>query len=163
MRSFGTDSNEADRHSGIRIIPPFVFLAAYLIGWFDAWLLPIGFDLPFWLRLILAVVLIVAPLAIVPSLFAAFRRANSEYDVRAVPNGLVTEGWFQYSRNPGYVAMIVLSIGVALLFNNLWILVLLVPAIVIIRQEVILKEEAILEREFGAEYLAYKRRVRRWI
>jgi protein-S-isoprenylcysteine O-methyltransferase Ste14 len=149
--------------SGIRIIPPFVFLAAYLIAWFDHWLLPIGFGLSLWLRLILGVVLIAAPLAIVPSLFAAFRRADSEYDVRKIPKGLVTEGLFRYSRNPGYVAMIMLSFGVAVIFDNVWVLVLLVPAIVIIRQEVILKEEAILEREFGGEYLAYRRRVRRWI
>ena len=153
----------SEPESGIRIIPPFIFLAAFLIAWFDHWLLPVGFGLPLWLRLVLGIVLIASPLAIVPSLFAAFRRVDSEYDVRKVPKGLVTEGSFRYSRNPGYVAMIVLSIGVAILFDNIWILVLLVPAIAILRYEVILKEEAILEREFGAEYLAYKQRVRRWI
>jgi protein-S-isoprenylcysteine O-methyltransferase Ste14 len=149
--------------TGIRVIPPVLFLAAYLFAWLIHLFWPLGFGLPGAIRWPLAAVLIVVPLAVVPSLFAAFRRANSKYDVREVPKGLVTEGLFRYSRNPGYVGMIVLSIGIAILFDNLWIIVFLVPAIAILRQEVVLKEEAILEREFGDDYRSYKSRVRRWV
>ncbi len=149
--------------SGIRVIPPFVYLAGFVIAWGVHWLWPLGIGIAGSFRWSLAAILIVGPLAIVPSLFAAFRRANSKYDVRDIPKGLVTEGLFRYSRNPGYVAMTVLGVGVAILFDNVWILVSLVPAFWIIWQQVVLKEEAILEREFGGEYLAYKARVRRWI
>jgi protein-S-isoprenylcysteine O-methyltransferase Ste14 len=80
-----------------------------------------------------------------------------------VPKRLVTEGAFGYSRNPGYLGLIILGIGVAILFDNPWTLLALVPAVFVIHREVILKEEEILERDFGDEYRAYKARVRRWI
>jgi protein-S-isoprenylcysteine O-methyltransferase Ste14 len=42
--------------------------------------------------------------------------------------------------------------------------ILLVPLVVyVIQREVIEREERYLERTFGEEYLAYKRRVRRWV
>ena len=149
--------------TGIRMIPPLVFLAAFLIAWLVHSLFPLGLGLPTALRWVLGAILILGPLAIIPSLFTLFRRAGSDYDVRKVPKGLVTEGLFRWSRNPGYVALIVLGVGVAILFDNLWILVLMVPATLIVHREVVLKEEALLEREFGEEYRRYKSRVRRWI
>jgi protein-S-isoprenylcysteine O-methyltransferase Ste14 len=149
--------------TGIRVIPPFVFLAAYLAGWGLHWLWRASFGMNATVRWTLAAVLILAPLAMVPWLFALFRRANSKYDVRDVPKGLVTEGPFRISRNPGYVAMIVMSIGVAILLDNPWILLAIAPAVLVIRFEVIAKEEAILEREFGGDYRRYKARVRRWL
>lgn len=149
--------------TGIRIIPPVLFLVAFLLAWLVHWLWPLDFGLPGAVRWPLGILLIAAPLAAAPFLFAAFRRAGSEYDVRKIPKGLVTEGLFRYSRNPGYVGLIVLGIGVAVLFDNPWVLVALVPTTVVLYREVILKEEAILESQFGEDYLRYKRRVRRWL
>jgi protein-S-isoprenylcysteine O-methyltransferase Ste14 len=149
--------------SGIRIIPPFVVLAAIVVASAIDWLWPLAFGLPTVLRWVLSAFLIAAPISVMPSVFAAFRRANSLYDVRVVPRALVTGGAFRFSRNPGYVGMIVMGVGIAILFNNPWVLVAMVPAVVIIHREVVLKEEAILQREFGEEYRQYRRRVRRWI
>ena len=94
---------------------------------------------------------------------AAFRRAGSEYDVRRVPQGLVTTGAFRYSRNPGYVLMIAFCAGIGLAANNPWVFLALVPAIFIVHYRVVLREEAVLEKQFGEDYLEYQRRVRRWI
>ena len=149
--------------TGIHIIPPLVFLATFVLAWLVHWLFPLGLGLPMALRWLLGAILILGPLAVIPHLFTLFRRAGSEYDIRKVPKGLVTEGLFRWSRNPGYVALIVLGVGVAILFDNLWVLLLIVPATIIVRREVVLKEEALLEREFGEKYRRYKSRVRRWI
>jgi protein-S-isoprenylcysteine O-methyltransferase Ste14 len=40
---------------------------------------------------------------------------------------------------------------------------LLLPAIVVLRRGVVAREEAYLERRFGAEYRAYCAATRRWI
>jgi protein-S-isoprenylcysteine O-methyltransferase Ste14 len=53
--------------------------------------------------------------------------------------------------------------GIAIGFDNLWVLAMLAPFYLVIRSGVVAREEAYLERKFGAVYLGYKSRVRRWI
>ncbi|HZZ23239.1 MAG TPA: hypothetical protein VFE60_11995 [Roseiarcus sp.] len=53
--------------------------------------------------------------------------------------------------------------GVAIAFDNLWVVAMLVPFYLVIRFGVVAREEAYLERKFGAVYLGYKSRVRRWL
>ena len=76
---------------------------------------------------------------------------------------LVTSGIYRWTRNPMYLGMALIYLGVAILLNNLAALILLVPVLAIIQSQVIAREEAYLERAFGNEYVAYKRRVRAWI
>jgi protein-S-isoprenylcysteine O-methyltransferase Ste14 len=54
-------------------------------------------------------------------------------------------------------------IGFAIAFNTLWFLVVLVAMGFVIRFGVIAREEIYLESKFGALYLDYKARVRRWL
>lgn len=76
---------------------------------------------------------------------------------------LVTQGPFSYSRNPIYVANIMLMAGLALASANGWLL-LLAPVNALLTQLLaITREESHLIALFGYEYEAYCRRVRRWI
>ncbi len=59
--------------------------------------------------------------------------------------------------------MTLLYIGISLLLNALWALLLLLPLLVMVQIGVIQREEVYLERKFGDEYLRYKAQVRRWI
>jgi protein-S-isoprenylcysteine O-methyltransferase Ste14 len=56
-----------------------------------------------------------------------------------------------------------LYLGVSLLINSLWIVLLVIPLLGVIQRGVIAREEVYLERKFGEEYLNYKSRVRRWV
>jgi protein-S-isoprenylcysteine O-methyltransferase Ste14 len=78
-------------------------------------------------------------------------------------SSLVQAGPFRYSRNPGYLSLTMLYAGTAILRNALWAILLLPLVLCVIQREVIEREERYLERIFGEEYLAYKRRVRRWV
>lgn len=156
-------ADTGQKDSGIRVIPPAVFLAALILAFLADWLWPVRMGLPGPLRWPLGVALIVVPLALMPSIVAAIRRTGSDYDVRKVPKALVTAGPFAWSRNPGYVGMVVICVGVAVAFDDPWVFVFLIPAIVIVQVKVVLPEERVLETEFGEQYLGYKRRVRRWI
>jgi protein-S-isoprenylcysteine O-methyltransferase Ste14 len=79
------------------------------------------------------------------------------------PGRLVANGPFRFSRNPVYVSLAIMYLGLSVALNTLWPLAFLAFAIVIIDREIILEEERFLQRRFGEEYLAYKVRVRRWI
>src|SRR5215204_778655 len=76
---------------------------------------------------------------------------------RPVPR-LTTAGPFGYSRNPAYLSLAMIYAGIAVLRNSLWA-ILFLPLVLY----VIGREERYLERTFGEEYLAYRRRVRRWV
>ena len=76
---------------------------------------------------------------------------------------LTTGGPFRYSRNPAYLALAMIYAGIASLRNSLWAILPLPLVVYVIQRKVIGREERYLERTFGEEYLAYKRRVRRWV
>jgi len=76
---------------------------------------------------------------------------------------VVTTGMYRFTRNPMYLGMVVGLLGVAILLGSL-VSFLPVPFFVaIIHVQFIVNEERFMEELFGAEYLAYKRKVRRWI
>jgi protein-S-isoprenylcysteine O-methyltransferase Ste14 len=80
-----------------------------------------------------------------------------------VPNKLVTEGIFGYSRHPMYLGFVFILIGVAFLLGC--VSAFISPHLKFINLDVkfIPLEEKNLERVFGSEYLRYKKHVRRWI
>jgi protein-S-isoprenylcysteine O-methyltransferase Ste14 len=91
------------------------------------------------------------------------RDAGTSIDVREPVTALVTDGPFRYSRNPAYVSLTLLYVGVAARRDALWPMLLLPGVLVVIRRGVVDREERYLERRFGEEYLGYKARVRRWL
>jgi protein-S-isoprenylcysteine O-methyltransferase Ste14 len=91
------------------------------------------------------------------------RGADTTLDVDKPVSSLVQDGPFRYSRNPGYLSLTMLYAGIAILRNALWAILLVPLVLYVIQREVIEREERYLQRTFGEEYLAYKRRVRRWV
>ncbi|MFL6192698.1 MAG: methyltransferase family protein, partial [Thermoanaerobaculia bacterium] len=66
-------------------------------------------------------------------------------------------------RNPMYLGMTLLYLGLALWIGTLWPLPLLPVALWATQRYVIAREERYLEAKFGDDYRRYKERVRRWI
>jgi protein-S-isoprenylcysteine O-methyltransferase Ste14 len=88
------------------------------------------------------------------------------YKTSVVPirpvTAIIEDGPFGISRNPIYVAFALIYAGVALLCRAVWPLLLL-PLVLLGIAKQVRREETYLERRFGAEYLNYKARVRRWL
>lgn len=76
---------------------------------------------------------------------------------------MIEEGPYRFSRNPLYVGMLALYLGLALLAPSFWALVLFPVAVLLVRWGAIRPEEAFLREQFGASYDDYTRRVRRWL
>jgi protein-S-isoprenylcysteine O-methyltransferase Ste14 len=92
-----------------------------------------------------------------------FRRFNTSFQTRRPATRLIRTGPFRYSRNPLYIFLSGMHIGIGLLANSLWVLGMLAPALVIMSAGVIAREERYLEGKFGKAYLDYKASVRRWL
>jgi protein-S-isoprenylcysteine O-methyltransferase Ste14 len=78
------------------------------------------------------------------------------------PDRLVTDGAFAVSRNPIYVAFILVTIGEFLIFPNLILLVYIAGAAALIHRQ-ILREEEFLRGHYGQAYAEYRSRVRRYL
>jgi protein-S-isoprenylcysteine O-methyltransferase Ste14 len=61
------------------------------------------------------------------------------------------------------VAFSLFQLGIASWVNSVWLIATLIVAVALMAAVVIPREERYLERKFGADYLDYKRAVRRWL
>ncbi|RYU09850.1 methyltransferase family protein [Nocardioides iriomotensis] len=76
---------------------------------------------------------------------------------------MIAEGPYRLSRNPLYVGLLALNLGLALLIPTFWVLVLFPVAVLLADWGAVRPEERFLHERFGAPYDDYRRRVRRWL
>ena len=91
------------------------------------------------------------------------RRTGQDENPWKPSPSLIETGPYRITRNPMYLQLVLVCIGFSVLLANPWILVLTPPAALVLQELAIRPEEEYLERKFGEDYRAYKRRVRRWI
>ena len=145
-----------------KILPPVYLLIAIAMMAGLHFLAPIGMILrpPF---IYLGVFLITIGLGIVVWPAAAFGRAGTPIKPFEHSTHLVTGGMYKVSRNPMYLGMVVILLGIAVLFGSISPFILIPVFIWLIQSNFIRLEEAALEETFGDEYREYKTRVRRWL
>ena len=88
-------------------------------------------------------------------------RAAADVDMER-PDKLVLGGPYALSRNPMYLAATLVYVGIALVLNAAWPLLLL-PVVLLATHVVVVREERSLERRFGNAYRTYKTAVRRYL
>lgn len=76
---------------------------------------------------------------------------------------LVRIGPYRFTRNPMYLGLTWAYVGLSVVMNWAWPLVLLPVVLILLTTLVIRREEAYLRAAFGADYDDYCRRVRRWL
>jgi protein-S-isoprenylcysteine O-methyltransferase Ste14 len=148
--------------AAVKLPPPLTFAVPLLAGLaVDRWLPLIA--LPALPSRVAGAILVAAGLAFTGWARVLFIRRGTTVLPFRPSSVFVADGPFRFSRNPIYVGFIVAYAGIALLCRAVWPLIFLPFVVVAIRRTAIAKEEAYLERRFGAQYLEYKVRVRRWL
>lgn len=149
-------------HPGVIAPPPVLYGGALAAGAGLDWLIPLPL-LEAGAGRVPGIVLIVAGLALALWCAALFLRAGTGIQPHHPSTAIVTAGPYRFSRNPIYVALTAVSVGIALWANSAWMLGLIVPTLAVMQIGVVDREEKYLEAKFGEEYRAYKAQVRRWI
>jgi protein-S-isoprenylcysteine O-methyltransferase Ste14 len=148
-------------NAGVIARPPLLYAAAFVIvlalRWF--WQLPL---LGHAVALSAGVSLIVLGVGIAITGRRALQAAATNVDPMRPTTAIVTSGPYRFSRNPLYVALTLLYVGLTLAFNTLWGLVVLVPLVITMHCGVVRREERYLERKFGDVYRQYRSKVRRY-
>ena len=154
-----------ERHAGVSIQPPVLFLGAFVAGCLLELFMPIGPGLaegtrrPIWIGLGLAVI----GVGIAAKAVSQFTEAGTSVPVHQPTDVLVTNGLYAVSRNPIYIALLMFYVGLSIALTTGWALLFLPIVIAVLQKGVIEREEAYLTDEFGETYEAYKEKVPRWL
>jgi protein-S-isoprenylcysteine O-methyltransferase Ste14 len=140
--------------------PPLIFLVAILMGIAinQAW--PLRFLPPIvrWLGPLVAAFAV----ALFLLSYRAFGAAGTPVQGSKRTTVIVRTGPYRFSRNPIYLAFILFGLGLSFWVNNLWLLLMLVPAAAIMALVVVPREERFLKQHFNEGYSSYQAAVRRW-
>jgi protein-S-isoprenylcysteine O-methyltransferase Ste14 len=150
---------------GVIAPPPLIALAAVLIGLALDWLLPayvliVLLSLP--ARIVIGLVVMAAGGALGIAAVLAFRRAQTHVEPWKPSSALVTDGIFNWLRNPMYVGLTLMLTGFAIMIASDWTLVMMIAFAVVLHLGVVKREERYLETKFGDAYRGYKARVPRY-
>ena len=148
----------------LKIPPVIVTLLFAVLMWLVARLTPsTPFDESF--RIIAVLLLSAAATVIGVAGVVAFRKANTTVNPLTPDacTSLVNSGIFGLTRNPMYLALLLILVAWGFFLSNFYSLALCVVYVVYLNRFQIGPEERALEAAFGDEFIAYKERVRRWI
>jgi protein-S-isoprenylcysteine O-methyltransferase Ste14 len=152
------------RRLELRVPPPVVTAVFALLMWFVAGAFPsLDVDVP--ARIPAATALLIISVVIGIAAVLGFRRAKTTINplTPQASSALVVRGIYRWTRNPMYLAMLLVLIGWACIVSNLAALVMLPLFVSALTRLQIEPEERALHARFGAEFENYRRKVRRWL
>ena len=146
----------------VMVKPPQLYLIAIILGGLIhlLWPLSLGFPLVF---TIIGLALLATSLSLMVWASREFKQAETAVPHKIGASTLVTSGPYRYTRNPMYVSLTLLQLGIGLIMGSAWVLLALIPVLIIMNQGVIAREETYMKQQFGQPYLDYKTAVRRWL
>lgn len=116
-----------------------------------------------WVQFAVGIPVIAVGLGLGLSANVLFRRVGTDDRFAKPASVIVQTGPFARTRNPMYVGLVLIYLGVVLAVNAAWALVGLPVLVLYLHFGVIRREERYLEDRFGDEYINYKATVSRWI
>ncbi len=144
-------------------LPPVIFLAFLIAGSAMQVQAPLTMGVPsFRIGMIVGGVMQVVAVALAWSAIAELRRHRTTFEPGEQPTSLVTRGIFAFSRNPMYLALVLVLASLAVMADSLWLLLSAALLCLTLDRAIVRTEEQILEETFPEAYLAYRKRVRRW-
>ncbi|MBC8500771.1 MAG: isoprenylcysteine carboxylmethyltransferase family protein [Nanoarchaeota archaeon] len=108
-------------------------------------------------------VIIVASLIFMILAFRTFKKKSTTHDPFGKPTALVTSGPFSISRNPMYLGLFLILIGIAFFIGTIPLFLAPLAFLPTINITFIFNEERKLKHIFDQKYTDYKNSVRRWL
>ncbi|MEO7209491.1 MAG: isoprenylcysteine carboxylmethyltransferase family protein [Chitinophagaceae bacterium] len=149
---------------GVYFPPPLLYVLIFFVAQFLQKEFPIG-NLLFHtmaLKIIGTLFLVIAIFFMARSLRQFFLTKNTVILIKPA-NSLQTTGIYATTRNPMYVGLVLIYMGIACFAGNWWTFILLPILILIVQEYIIKREEKYLEVEFGQAFNDYRKKTRRWI
>lgn len=157
------EEKKGDRAS-IPVPPPLFVFGCLAVGI----LLELGFPSrplgwPLLPRILVSLTLLVVSGLCAVGAFRVLRMHHTPFDPRRGTIAVVQEGPYRLTRNPLYLALLLMFGAIAVLVCSLWLFLALPVLFLLLELFVVSREERYLEQKFGDEYRKYQASVRRWI
>lgn len=149
-------------NANVKILPPIVLAVALGLGISIGILLPTRL-LPAEAAVPFGLVVVTVSVLLVIAAVHEMRRKKTSFDVRKPTSTIVRTGVFRLTRNPVYLSMMLLYVGLSILINSPWMLLLAIPTGSALCLAAIKPEERYLEAKFGDAYRDYRASVPRWL
>lgn len=156
------DQDRPGRGASVHVLPPVLFVVPFIALWLLDRLVPLtipGGSGRTWA----GVVLVALGVGLGAWGVLAFRLHHTTVIPHGIVSALVTNGPYRITRNPMYVGLALVYLGVSLVVATWWPIFALPFIIVAMYRLVIRHEEAYLGRTFGVDYTAYRHGARRWL
>lgn len=148
--------------AGVLVLPPLLMLAALLLMFVLRHFWPLAISHR---SLVISPGVVLCALGVGIGVWGrvALLKAGTTVNPLKPSTAIVSNGAYRFTRNPLYVGMMSVFVGISFLIGTWWGLVVLCPVLGVMHYGVVLCEERYLERKFGQAYLAYKGSVRRYL
>jgi len=153
-----------ERGPRVRFPPPLVFLAAALAGVaVERLVVPTHLPLDRLPRILVGLAIVAAAATFLVSARVLFFRTGQNPVPWTPSPSLIGNGPYRFTRNPMYVGMTLLLVGIGVATDVLWIAAFAPLALACVHFIAVRPEEAYLTAKFGPAYDAYRARVRRYL
>ena len=139
--------------------PPIILLASFVSQIILLFSFPISIDL----SSLLGLILVISGLSLVFVSFRFMRKMKTTFIPDGTPEVLISSGPFKFSRNPIYLGMLTILVGIAFLMSSLSAIIIAFVFGIIINFTWIAHEEKKLHELFSEDWENYSSKVRRWI
>ncbi len=144
-------------------VPPVWLLAFALAAWMQARFLPLGLSLEGPVTDLLSGLLIGGGLVLVALALSEFRKHHTTVIPNREASAMIQQGIYKRSRNPIYLADVLILAGLVLRFDAVVSLALVPIFAWVLEQRFIIPEENMLRRKFRADFARYAQKTRRWL
>lgn len=106
--------------------------------------------------------LLIGGVALMAAAMRRFRAVGTSVETSRATDGIVVDGPYATTRNPIYIALLLIYTGIGVIANAPAVVALLPVLFAVLHFGAVLREEDYLECKFGDSYLSYRQAVPRW-
>ena len=158
-----SEAVSSERDANVRFPPPLIYLAFVLLGVVLRYALPLPGPAEGFIMRACGIVIILVGLWLNADAWKLFKRTSRHPAPWKPSPELVLSGPYRFTRNPMYLGMTCIQVGLGLALNNLWISLLAGLSLLAVHFIAVVPEEKYLAEKFGESYIGYLIKVRRYL
>ncbi|MFK7765126.1 MAG: isoprenylcysteine carboxylmethyltransferase family protein [Roseobacter sp.] len=144
-------------------MPPLWLIGFAALAYLQAQILSLGLSLAHPVTMLLAGLLVGAGIVLAGLAVLEFKRHRTTVIPHQMPSQLIQSGIFERSRNPIYLADVLILTGLVLWWDAVLSLALVPALFWILETRFVIPEEDRLRRQFRADFARYAQKTRRWL